>query len=118
MFWPTVTSVRSDSAESVEFSVSDAAEKSVPFVRGESENRSFGVPAVANADPALGQAGYLDAVSVGETQRALNPVRTRPLGRTSVRSSSHVTTSLMSVGEIVPIYTTTERSLDPTHRSR
>jgi hypothetical protein len=34
------------------------------------------MPAVANADLTPGQARYLDAVAVGVTQRALDPVRT------------------------------------------
>ena len=62
--------------ETVEFPVSYAAEKSMPLVRREPEDRPCGVPAVANADLATGQARHLDAVAVGETQRALNPVRT------------------------------------------
>jgi hypothetical protein len=41
-------------AETVEFSVSHAAEKCVPFVRRERQNRPAGVPAVADADPAIG----------------------------------------------------------------
>jgi hypothetical protein len=41
-------------AETVEFSVSYASEESVPFVRGESENSPFGVPAVADADLPIG----------------------------------------------------------------
>jgi hypothetical protein len=40
--------------ETVEFSVSYAAEKSMPFVRGKSENRPFGVTAVADADLTIG----------------------------------------------------------------
>jgi hypothetical protein len=40
--------------ETVEFSVSHAAEKGVPFVRRELENCTFGVPAIADADPAIG----------------------------------------------------------------
>jgi hypothetical protein len=69
--------VRSLPAEAVEFSVSYAAEKCVPFVRGKTENRPPGIPAVADTDLVIGQARHLDAVAVGETQRALNPVRTR-----------------------------------------
>jgi hypothetical protein len=46
--------VRSVPAETVEFSVSSASEKCMPFVRCKSENRSFGVPAVANADLTVG----------------------------------------------------------------
>jgi hypothetical protein len=41
-------------AETVEFSVSHAAEKCVPFVRRKRQNRPAGVPAVADADPAIG----------------------------------------------------------------
>jgi hypothetical protein len=62
-------------AETVEFSVSCASEKSVPFGRCKSENRTFGVPAVANTDLAIRQARHLDAVAVSETQRTLNPVK-------------------------------------------
>ena len=63
-------------AEAVEFSVLCASEKSMPFVRCKSENWPLGVPAVAYADLAVGQARHLDAVTVGETERALDPVRT------------------------------------------
>jgi hypothetical protein len=63
-------------AETIEFSVSHAAEKGMPFVRRESENRPPGVPAVANPDLAAGHGRHLDAVAVGEAQRALNPGRT------------------------------------------
>ena len=45
---------RSPPAETVEFSVSCASEKRMPFVRCKSENRAFGVPAVADTNPALG----------------------------------------------------------------
>ncbi len=62
--------------ETVEFPVSYASEKSVPLVRREPEDRPSGVPAVANADLATGQARHLYAVAVGVTQRALNPVKT------------------------------------------
>jgi hypothetical protein len=62
-------------AETVEFSVSCASEKSMPFVRSKSENGPLGVPAVAYTDLATGQARDLDAVTVRETQRALDPVR-------------------------------------------
>jgi hypothetical protein len=40
--------------ETVEFSVPYATEKCVPFVRRKLENCTFGVPAVADADPAIG----------------------------------------------------------------
>ena len=78
-------------AETIEFSVSYAAEKRVPFIGCKSENRPGGVPAVADADFALGKARHLDTVAVGETQRALNPVKTStwPFGRISVHRTSH-----------------------------
>jgi hypothetical protein len=41
-------------AETIEFSVSDATEESVPFIGRKSENRAFGVSAVADADLAIG----------------------------------------------------------------
>ena len=63
-------------AEAVEFAVSYAAEESVPLRRREPQDRSRGVPAVADADRAAGQARHLDAVAVGVTQRTLDPVRT------------------------------------------
>jgi Domain of unknown function (DUF397) len=63
-------------AEAVEFAVSYAAEESVPLRRREPQDRSCGVPAVAHANRATGQARHLDAVAVGVTQRALDPVRT------------------------------------------
>ena len=88
---------RSLPAEAIEFSVSDASEKRVPFVRGKSESQPFGVPTVAHADPAIGQARHLDAVTVGETQGALNPVRTRLFRWTCVCRSFHVTTSLIAI---------------------
>jgi hypothetical protein len=62
--------------ETVEFPVSYAAEKSMPLVRREPEDRPSRVPAVANGDLATGQARHLDAVAVGVTQRALNPEKT------------------------------------------
>ena len=64
-------------AETIEFTVSRASEERVPFIWRELENRPCWVPAVPDADSAVRQARYLDAVAVGETQRALNPVRTR-----------------------------------------
>ena len=45
---------RSLPAETVEFSVSHAAEKSVPFVRSEPEDGTIGVPAVADTDLVIG----------------------------------------------------------------
>ena len=84
-------------AETIEFPVSYASEKSMPFVRCKSENRPFGIPAVTDTDLATGQVRYFDAVAVGETQGALNPVstRTRSLGYAFERRSSHVITSLI-----------------------
>jgi hypothetical protein len=58
----------------VEFSVLYASDKSVPFARCEPEHWAIRVLAVPNADLATRQAGHLDAVTVGETQRALDPV--------------------------------------------
>jgi hypothetical protein len=45
-----------------------ASDKGVPFVWSEPENRTFAVPAVANADLTVGEAGHLDAVAVREAQ--------------------------------------------------
>ena len=86
-------------AETVEFPVPYAAEKGMPLVRREPEDRPCGVPAVANADLATGQARHLDTIAVGVTQRALNPVKTGtpPFVRTPERSASHVTPSLVGV---------------------
>lgn len=63
-------------AETVEFPVSDAAEKSTPLRRREYQDRPSAVPAVTDAHLATGQAGHLDTIAVGVTQRALHPVRT------------------------------------------
>ena len=84
-------------AETIEFPVSYASEKSMPFVRCKSENRPSGIPAVTHTDLAIGQVRYFDAVAVGETQGALNPVRTRTrsFGYAFERRSSHVITSLI-----------------------
>jgi hypothetical protein len=68
--WPALT------AEPVEFPVSDAAEKGMPLVGCEHQDWPGGVPAVANADLATGQARHLDAVAVGVTQGALSPAKT------------------------------------------
>jgi uncharacterized protein DUF397 len=62
-------------AEAVELPVSDAAQKGVPLIRRKPQDGPRGVPAVANADLAPRQARYLDAVTVGVAQRALDPVR-------------------------------------------
>src|SRR5690348_12862977 len=66
---------RSFTAEAVKLSLPHASEERVPFAGGEAKNRAIGVLAVANADLALGQVRHLDAVTVGETQRTLNPLR-------------------------------------------
>ena len=41
-------------AETIEFPVAYAPEECVPFIRRESENRSFGFPAVTDPDLAVG----------------------------------------------------------------
>jgi len=46
--------VRSLPAETIEFTVSYATEKRMPFVRRKPENRPFGVPAIANTDLVTG----------------------------------------------------------------
>ena len=46
--------LRSLHAETVEFPVAYASEECVPFIRRESENRSFGFPAVTDPDLAVG----------------------------------------------------------------
>ena len=46
------------------------------FICGKSENRPLRIPAVANTDLPIRQARHLNAVAVGETQRALNPAVT------------------------------------------
>lgn len=83
-------------AEAVEFPVSRSAQEGTPFVRRKSENRAFGVLAVANTDLATGQACHLDAVAVGEAQGALDPVRTwtRPARAAAGRKPFHISTSL------------------------
>jgi hypothetical protein len=98
-FRPDRPPLRSLPARTVEFPVSYAAEKSMPLVRREPEDQPARVPAVANADLAIGQARHLDAIAVGVAQRALNPVRTRtrPFVRTPERSTYHVTPSLVGV---------------------
>jgi hypothetical protein len=61
---------------SIEFTVSYAAKKSVPFARGKVQNRTSGIPAVANPDSPIGHARYLNAVTIGQTQGTLHPVGT------------------------------------------
>ena len=68
------SAARALAAEAVELPVSHAAEKIMPLVWRELQDRPVGVPAVADADLAAWQARHLDAVSVGVTQRALYPV--------------------------------------------
>ena len=60
-------------AEAVELAVLNATDERVPFVRREAENCACSVPAVPDANFAAGQARYLNAVTVRETQRALHP---------------------------------------------
>ena len=85
--------------ETVEFPVSDAADKSVPLGRREPQHRAGGVPAVADADLATRQVSHLDTIAVGVTQRALQPVRTgtRSFTRTPERGAFHVGPSLVGV---------------------
>jgi hypothetical protein len=56
-----------------ELPVPRAAEERMPLAWREPEDRAAGVLAVAHADPAIRQARHLDAVAVGEAQRALDP---------------------------------------------
>jgi hypothetical protein len=51
-------------AETVEFSVPRASEERMPFVCGKSENRPLRVPAVADTDLPVRQAGHLNATSM------------------------------------------------------
>jgi len=60
-------------AEPVKLSLACAAEKCMPFVRSEPKHWAGGVLGIADADPAIGQAGNLDTVAIGETQRTLDP---------------------------------------------
>src|SRR5580693_10384490 len=60
-------------AEAVELAVPDAADEGVPLVRREPQDRSGRVPAVADADLAAAQVRHLDAVAVGEAERAFDP---------------------------------------------
>src|SRR5690349_7507194 len=69
--------MRQLSTEVVEFSVVRAADECLPFAWGEAEHRARGVPRVAHADPAVRQAGHLDAVRVRETQGTLDPGQAR-----------------------------------------
>lgn len=68
-------------AEPVELPVTDATQERMPLIRCKPENRPIRLTAVANTNLAIGQAGYLDTVAVGETKGTLHPV-TR--GRNSV----------------------------------
>jgi hypothetical protein len=84
------------SAEPVKLSLACAAEKCMPFVRGEPEHWAGWVLGIADADPAIGQAGNLDTVAIGETQRTLDPGQTRTGRRFRAvpqRRTSHVLTS-------------------------
>jgi len=79
-------------AEAVELTVPDATDERMPFIRCEPKHRSFGISTVANTHLAAGQVRYLNAVPVGETQRALHP-----FGWTYGRRHSHATPSLITV---------------------
>src|SRR6516162_9914416 len=68
--------IRGLRAEAVELTVSCAAQKGMPFTRGELQHGPGGVLGVAHADPAVGQAGDLDAVAVTEAQGTLDPGQT------------------------------------------
>ena len=52
----------------------------VPLVRCEPQDRTGGVPAVADSDLASLQIRHLDAVAVGKAQRALDPAPCRDAG--------------------------------------
>lgn len=73
----TTSLIQSLPAETVEFSVSYASEKRMPFVRCKPQDWPFRVPTVANADLARRQTRHLDAVAIGKAQRTLYPPRTR-----------------------------------------
>src|SRR5690242_12444590 len=60
-------------AKVVEFPIARAAQKCVPLAWGKPEHWTRWVLAVADADPAIGQAGHLDTVAVAVTKRALDP---------------------------------------------
>jgi hypothetical protein len=68
------------------------ADEGMPFVGGELEDRAADVPAIANSYP-TGEVRDFDAVAIGETQRALHPVRILGL----FRQISHANTSLFGV---------------------
>jgi hypothetical protein len=55
-------------AEAVEFSLTDAAQEGVPFVRREIQDRARRVPAVADSNVPARQVRYLNAVPVGIAQ--------------------------------------------------
>ena len=69
----------------------------MPFIRRESENWPFGVPAVTDADLVAGQVSYLDTIAVCKAQRAFSPVQPRFFWLISECSASHSTTSLIGV---------------------
>src|SRR6266487_1098073 len=83
-------------AEAVEFSVVCAAHECLPLPGGEPEYRAGRVLRVAHADPAIGQAGDLDAVADREAQRTLDPGQTRlrrPFRTVPQLRTCHVLTS-------------------------
>src|SRR5262249_22955138 len=64
------------SAKAVEFPIAGAAQKRTPLAWGEPEHWARWVLAVADTDPAIGQASDLDAVAVAVTKRTLDPRQT------------------------------------------
>ena len=62
-----------DPAEVIELALAHAANEGVPLVRGESENWSFAITAVPDADRASGQVTDFDTITVREAQRTLDP---------------------------------------------
>jgi len=90
----------------------------MPFVRSELEHWPLGVPAVPDADLAVGKARHLDTVAVGETQGTLNPDRTftRLTGCTTERRVAHVC-YLTDWGKKGFEETTTDRDYDIADRS-
>ena len=85
------------------FPVPYAAEEGMPFVGGKAEDRTCGVPAIADADLAAGQVRYFDAVTVGEAQGTLNPAGTWTIGSgrvSGLRAAHHVITSRFGVPDL------------------
>jgi hypothetical protein len=87
-------------AEAVKFAVPDAADKRLPLVRREAENRTCSVPAVADTYVPARQACHLNTVPISVTQRAFHP-----FGLIFERRHSLATPSLMCV---CPAHTATD----------